>query len=87
MGRDSEIGRKLRLDRTILVAKGFQLKAYMHKIETKLEHKEQILQEMGKIARGNISFENPYFVEISDALREWKETSERGDFYTRPRKD
>jgi hypothetical protein len=87
MQRDPAIGKLLRLDTTLLVAKGYQLKAYVHKMEAEPEHREQIVQEMGRIAQGDIGFKNPYFAEIADALREWEATSERGDFYTIPRED
>ncbi len=85
MQRDPAIGKALGFDRTILVAKGYQLKAYAHKMEVEPEHREQILQEVGRIARGDISYENPYLAEIYDAFREWVETDETGNFYTRPK--
>jgi len=84
---DPGIGKALRLDRTILVAKGLQLKAYVHKMEDEPENIEQIKEEIGSIAQGDLSFGNPYFAEIYGALEEWQEASKRGDFYTRPRED
>jgi hypothetical protein len=87
MQRDPEIGKLLRLDRTILVAKGFQLSSYVNKMDVEPENREQIVQKMRGIAQGDITFDNPHFSEIIDALNEWEETSERGDFYSRPRND
>jgi hypothetical protein len=80
--RDSAVGKALRLDKTILVAKGYQLKAYLAKMDAKPEDSSLILEKIG-----DMSFENPYFLEIANALKEWAETSERGNFYSRPRED
>ncbi|MBI2138232.1 hypothetical protein HYU13_01460 [Candidatus Woesearchaeota archaeon] len=83
--KDQGVGWMLRLDKTILVAKGYQIKAYLEKLEGEPENADKIMERMGKIARGGISFDNPYFAEIMRAMDEWEETSDRGDFYTRPR--
>ncbi len=85
--RDEGVGRALRLDRTILVAKGFQLKAHIMKLDAEPEHADEIAARMYEIAKGDLSVDNPHMAEIMSALSEWKDTSERGDFYTRPRKD
>lgn len=82
MQKDFELGRLLRLDKIILVAKHYQIMAYEYKMENEPEHREKIAQEMIKIAKGYINSENPYFVEITEAMEEWKERSRWRDFYT-----
>jgi hypothetical protein len=84
--RDQQLGRRMRLDKTILVAKGCQIKAYTHMItETDDPQTQmQLVQDAEKIARGRLNRSNPYLNEIIDAMNEWGECEERGDFYTRP---
>ena len=83
MKKDPKIGKLLRLDDTILVAEGYQLKAYSHKLKSEPRKKQRILEEMVRIARGNLDFDNPYLVKIKEALDELTETNMQGDFYTR----
>lgn len=82
-----EVGGALRLDKTILVAKGYQLECYALKLKDNPKRIIGITREMAIIARGNIDFANPYFKKIVSNLKEWNETSERGDFYTRQLED
>jgi hypothetical protein len=51
-----------------LASKGFQLKAYQGKMDAHPENRVQYLREMGKIAKGNLNYDNPYVVSIFDAM-------------------
>ena len=71
--KDQAVGRKLKLDKVILVIKGYQLKAYMEKLSASGNAgKSEILEKMEEIARGPISFENEYFGKISRAMDEYE---------------
>jgi len=48
---DERMGRKMRLDKTILVAKGYQIKAYGHIMEDNPDDTQTITQCMDKIRR------------------------------------
>jgi hypothetical protein len=87
MQKDSEVGRLMRLDRTILVAKAYQLKSYISMIREEPQRGNEILIKMRNIAMGNLTSNNPYFVELIEAMQEWAEHDGKGDFYTRPRTD
>jgi hypothetical protein len=78
--RDSKIGKMLGMDKLILLAKTYQLKAYLEMFEGESDEaqRKKIINEMGKIARGDITRENPYCNEILQALEQYSSLGYRG---------
>ncbi len=69
MNRDPAVGRELKLDKVMLVIKGFQLKAYQEKLIHGQGERKEIFQKMRDIARGEVDEQkNPYAKKIFDAM-------------------
>ena len=71
--KDYFLAKILNFDKILLVAEAYQIKIYFDKLILEEKNNEQIVNEMRRIARGNLDSNNVYYSEMSRAVRNYED--------------